>query len=945
VLASATQLVSDSRGVDALVVAGYLAAAAIFAATGLQASTREAPEAGARPQQRRRQYVASACGVAAAVGLGIAGFLEVYDSLEGGDRGGWHVGALLWAASLVVLLTTALLARPLPSRTPAWEPETWPGDHRLRRGLMVSVALVLVAAAAARLIALDAIPLGINADEGDRAASAMSLLSGEAPRNMFASGWFYISNVYFWLLAGVMKLFGVGVAEARLLGAVAGWLTLLVVVAIAYRNFGHRMALLTAVLGSALGVMLQFSRETTEASPTALCWALSVAFLLEAGRRGGTWPWVAAGIAGALSLYFYPSGRLWLVLAALICPYLVLRAGSMYRRAALAGTTATALAALLTLAPFLANAVRYPDEALRRADQVSVFSEDNAARLPYYDPAWSVVQLVWEQLRHSLAIFASTGDAAGFWPTDRPILGPLLTVLVALGLGWFTLSWRHVPRFTIALWFWVGFAGMVATVETPNLQRMATAVPVLPLLAAGVLDATAGRLRAWTRRVVPEWDAGGLVVGGAALLLALGLAGQQARFYFGTYADMDRWPNPTLQGRAVAEQHPGALAMTVGRASHQINSGWIRLLAPEVERAGVPSPGSVLPLALPPTHRLAFVLYPGQSAYLPFLREIYPGGSVRHYTHPTEGRVVSVYRVPTSRVETRLGSLATTADGATSRVPRLGALPSGTPAGTRLRWRALLSVPRYGNYRLRLGPGPARLRLDGKTALSVPAGQQASTATVALARGRHLVTLDGLAGPRGGPKLEWRGASTAEVPAPDGFERWRPVGMHELSPTIAHRGLYATVTRAGLEVQRRLDGTIASCCLSAEISNDPRPFVAVWRGTLRAPRSGTYRMALETQGRATLSIDGRTVLTSRRSEDDTTAGAVDLRAGPHPVVLRYTVAGSPGALEWRWTPPGERESIVPPSALEPPIGAGVGRPVASTILALQPLDSPLAVRR
>ena len=169
--------------------------------------------------------------------------------------------------------------------------------------------------------------------------------------------------------------------------------------------------------------------------------------------------------------------------------------------------------------------------------------------------------------------------------------------------------------------------------------------------------------------------------------------------------------------------------------------------------------------------------------------------------------------------------------------------------------------------------------------------------------------------------------------------------MHELSPTIAGRGLYATVTRAGLEVQRRLDGTIASCCLSTGISKDDAPFVAVWRGTLRAPRSGTYRMALDTQGPATLSIDGRTVLTSRRSGDDTTAGAVDLRAGPHPVVLRYRVAGSPGALEWRWTPPGERESIVPPSALAPPIGAGVGRPVPSTILALQPLDSPLVVRR
>ena len=110
----------------------------------------------------------------------------------------------------------------------------------------------------------------------------------------------------------------------------------------------------------------------------------------------------------------------------------------------------------------------------------------------------------------------------------------MLTLLVAVGLGWFTLSWRHVPRFTIALWFWIGFAGMVVTVETPNLQRMATAVPVLPLLAAGVLDASAARIRGWTRRVVPEWDAGGLVVTGMVVIVAGALAVQQGRFYFVT---------------------------------------------------------------------------------------------------------------------------------------------------------------------------------------------------------------------------------------------------------------------------------------------------------------------------------------------------------------------------------------------------------------------------
>ena len=48
VLAAATQYVSGSRGVNALVVAGYVVAGAVFAATGLRSSTNAGPEAGAR---------------------------------------------------------------------------------------------------------------------------------------------------------------------------------------------------------------------------------------------------------------------------------------------------------------------------------------------------------------------------------------------------------------------------------------------------------------------------------------------------------------------------------------------------------------------------------------------------------------------------------------------------------------------------------------------------------------------------------------------------------------------------------------------------------------------------------------------------------------------------------------------------------------------------------
>src|SRR5262249_30979850 len=145
-----------------------------------------------------------------------------------------------------------------------------------------------------------------------------------------------------------------------------------------------------------------------------------------------------------------------------------------------------------------------------------------------------------------------------------------LTVLVAIGVCWCSLSWRHPPRFMLALWFWVGIAGMVVTVETPNLHRMALAVPVLPLLAALVLDTSATRLWRWARTVAPEWDAA-LVIGGAALLIAIGIAVQQGRYYFQTYANMFLWPGPTVEANAFAAEGRRGLAMSLGRESWRAN--------------------------------------------------------------------------------------------------------------------------------------------------------------------------------------------------------------------------------------------------------------------------------------------------------------------------------------------------------------------------------------
>jgi hypothetical protein len=946
VLAYVAEVFSRDLGVDALVLTGYILAGIVFAVSGRHSGEdTDGPPGAARvgAALRSRSALLFAGGAVAAVGLNLAADQSVYDTLRTGNSSA--VGPVLWILSLLVLLVAAVGARPLPTWPAAWCPSPLPSSPRARRVLIATLVLIVVGACVARLIKLDRVPWGINADEGDRTATAMSLLSGHGTQYLFGEGWYFIPNVYFWLLGGVLKVLGVGFVQARVLGAICSILTLCVIVWIALRHFGARVALLTAILGATLAVSLQFARETTEATPTALLWALSVAFLLEAARSGSTWPWAAAGISGGLSLYFYPSGRLWVALAGLACLHIVLRAGADRRRAALAGVSLTATAALLTLGPFLARVHAFPEQLYLRANETSVFSDDNATRLWYYNPGWNRAELLWAQVQHSLGIFANVGDGGGFWPTGKPILGTALTVLVFVGLGWFTLSWRHTPRFTLALWFWIGIAGMVVTVETPNLQRMATAVPVLPLLAASVIDATAVRLIRWSRVAgASVARAAPIVVGTAAVGFAAALAAQQAHFYFVTYAHMYRWPQPTMQGQAVADQGRDALVMSFGRQSMQINSGWVRMLAPHVDRGSVLSPGTLLPLPVPATRDLAFVVYPDQLAYLPFLRNVYPGGSLRRYTYVSEGTIVSVYRIPRARVAARAGSVATPASGSPAHVNALGAVPPGVSPSAVIRWSAELHVPAYWNYSLRLKRGPAVLRIDGKEELRLQTGRTEAQVTVALARGRHFVTVDGVAAASGGPVLEWRAPPAGNAQRLPGFATWRPIATSELMAAVAPHGLLATVRGVGVPPEQRLDGTVATCCLTGDVLAGGNPYVVRWVGTLHAPKSGSYAMWLFTQGIAVLQVDGRLVLRSRSAADAVSFGRLRLREGEHKVVLSYRVVGTAGGIEWSWAPPGLPASIVPPSALEPPSGAGVGPRVPLDTLSGQPIDVPLDVK-
>ncbi len=926
----------------------YLIAIACFilSAWPLPATAYDMPAASAADLPAvptRRRWIVPGIGVALAVILQAIALNLIKQDIK------TTAGAWLWLVSMLLLLATGVVVGKRFGWQPRWGGQLWPSGRMARWLLVGTVIGIVVVASLARLLALDSVPYGINADEGDMGALSIQIVRGINTDSIFSAGWYYMSVLYFWLMAGVMQIFGVGFVQARLFSAFTGIITVAVITWIGMRHFGWRVGVMAGGLMALLGVALQFSRETSDSGPTAMLWAISAALFLEAARTGRLWAWVGAGLSGGLSIYFYPTGRLWAVVAVGYCVYLFIHGLGGRRWAILGGSMLAGLASIFAVAPFMINALHDINTLIQRAAGTSIFNGDNPTRLNYYQPGWSIWQLLREQVIHSIGIFNNLTDGNGFWPTQQPLMSGALAVFTLIGLGWVSIRIRD-PRFVmLSLWFWVGFVGVIVTVETPDLQRMATAVPVLALFVALVLDSMIRRVAALVQGVNIQWARSVPIAATAVSLVVVALLmAEQGRFYFGSYGSSEHWPWPSHEGQAVNAQGNDTLVVGIGRKAHEVNSGWVRLLAPNTPRGAVSFTGSNLPLPLPPLHNLAFFVFFNQDYYLPYLQDVYPIGSSTVYTSPTEGKMFTIYRTSKADWAATQGATATPPQARGQRVDALGQAPTGwSQYPTAMRWTAGLRVSQYWNYALQIGPGPAQLSIDGIKVLTVPTGTTSMSTTLSLANGIHAIVYDGNLSAAGQPALfQW--ATMPQVAAGQTAPplAWQsPPTQNLLSAQTAPQGFYQVYQIATQPDQHRLVSTLASESLRDEIHPGNNPFTATMTATLMAPASGSYSMTTFTQGLFDLKVDGNSVLHTDKPDDAWTGGSVSLTAGPHTVSIVYHVTDGPGGLEWTWIPPNGIRSIVPPAVLSPsPLDAGVAAPVDATTLGqsnFQPVDQPL----
>jgi hypothetical protein len=476
-----------------------------------------------------------------------------------------------------------------------------------------------------RVYMLTTHPYAFIHDEGSMGQEAVNLLNGTRT-DLFGVGWSSNPMWAFLPFALSVKLLGNTILAVRMVSAVEGALTVIMVYLMAREAFGCPVAFFAAGALVALPLHLHFSRLGVGNIVDGFLGALVFWLLLRAIRRGGLADYLWAGLAGGLTVYVYLGSRLVVALAAALLLYLILRRRGFLRAHFMPLMVFGAAIVIVTL-PMASFFLRHPDEFMSKINTEGILQNgwlQNEMTLT----GQSAPQVLLGQVFKASLVYVARGAPAGFFNSPQPYLTLLAAVFFVLGMG-YALARLGEPAYLLVLaWFWavVVFGGAL-TVGVPASQRLIQSAPGLAILIGLGLYKTA---EAFSRL--------GLVPRRLGLALCVGVlavnAVQDADFYFNRY-----------RLGLYFEDANNELALLVSERAKQLGSRYrlfllgeprilvsypnFGYLAPEVEKHDFNVVTAEALAALPRDRGAFFAALPDRRADLEEIARQLPGGEWR----------------------------------------------------------------------------------------------------------------------------------------------------------------------------------------------------------------------------------------------------------------------------------------------------------------------------
>lgn len=515
----------------------------------------------------------------------------------------------LWLLALVGFMATLLIPRF----------KTAPVRFSLSRYEALGLMVLLFVALLSRGVALGRVPANMGGDEGTQALISWQLVQPPLG-NPFATGWYAVPTLSFYVYGLTMQLFGATLAGARALSALCGALTILAMFMLGRELGGRRVGWFAAVVMAFSAYSIHFSRLASNQVFDPLIGALAVALVwraLHAAPPRAQWAWGLAGIVAGLGWYAYFGAR-WATFLLAIClgerwlrePRFLARHGR--------GLALLALGWLVTALPLLGWYTAHPSDLTARYNAVSIFASGWLTR-EVGITGKSVVHLLFEQFWKAVTAFHLTPDPTFWYFPQAPLLDFISGALLIVGMTATFTQWRRPSRSWVLLWFWSTLImAWVVTENPPSSQRGLLLMPAVALLIAWGLDMLWVVLARY-RYAAPTVTLS--LLAAAALLNGL--------FYFGVYTPRRVYGNPTAAistevSRFVVESPvPGSTCYFFGAPYLYWDFGTLAFLLRD--QPGFDVPPDALPDAVAAPARFIFV--PERQAELGAVRARYPGGS------------------------------------------------------------------------------------------------------------------------------------------------------------------------------------------------------------------------------------------------------------------------------------------------------------------------------
>jgi hypothetical protein len=529
------------------------------------------------------------------------------------QRTNFNTLLLLWLVGLVLLIVAWV---------PSFRQVRWP-----RRSTLVMVALLFLVALALRAWDLEHIPANLGGDEGTQGLSAYDVLEGRL-RNPFATGWYGVPTMAFFVQALSLRLFGYGTAGLRAISALFGALTIPFTFLLFRRLFSGRVAVAGTVALTVNHFQLHYSRLGSVQIADTLFAVIVFWALIEGLRSGKMIYFVLSGMALGAAWYGYFGGRVLIVIIGLYLGWSVLFERGFWARHR-GGLVLMGLAAFLVAAPLLTYYSRHPQELSARYNQVGIFPSGWLEREVKIVNK-SAIELLWQQTWKSVLAFNYTVDPTFWYRASIPLIDAVSSVFFALGLVWTTLRLRHRGYRLLALWFWCSvLIGWVLTENPPSSMRMVVVAPAVCGIIAVGLDRVVmlGRkLLGGARGVWRQAFAAVILV-----TVVLNLV-----YYFNIYTPTLVYGNPTAEvgtvlGNALREREGEPVYYFYGPPAMLSSHGTLAFIARNARGVDVPALNDKAPFprnAPPPD---LIVILGERKGELASIQSQYPGGTLRPY--------------------------------------------------------------------------------------------------------------------------------------------------------------------------------------------------------------------------------------------------------------------------------------------------------------------------